>query len=262
MNAGVYPLSEGTYTIAGDHVFVPFNQATDNFKDRPASLLVEIQPFLIVTSKDLIIIDPGLGFTTSTGQLQIHENLNKLGISAADITKVLLSHLHIDHTGGVVEQVIQNGSWQWQPAFPNATYYFQQQEWEYAMSKSYPSYDVLRLEQMKANTKHVVLAGDTVIDDYIQFEICGGHTPFHQVIKIKDQGIIYFFGGDVVPQFSQVQRRFVAKYDVDGVKSAALRKAYAEQALQERWICLFFHDLRTPYCKIGIQDGMYSAEQV
>ena len=43
MENGVYPLSEGTYTIAGDHIFVPFNfqynymaKTTFNLKEKGA----------------------------------------------------------------------------------------------------------------------------------------------------------------------------------------------------------------------------------
>jgi glyoxylase-like metal-dependent hydrolase (beta-lactamase superfamily II) len=256
---GIYPLSEGTYTIAGDHVFVPFEQGVDSMKDRPASLLVEIQPFLVVTESDKIIIDPGLGFTNFEGELLIQEQLRKLGIQKEEITKVLLSHLHIDHTGGVVQKMLLAGEWKWVAAFPNAIYYYQQTEWDYAMAKGLPSYDVERLQAMQGLVQQTVLTGDTLIADFIQAEICGGHTPFHQIFKIKANNKLYFFGGDVVPQFSQLQRKFVAKYDVDGILAASLRQQYAAQALQENWVFLFFHDLRMPYCSIQSESGLLKA---
>ncbi len=256
---GVYPLSEGTFTIAGDHIFVPFDHQHDHIKDRPASLLVEIQPFLVVTASDYILIDPGLGFHLANGPLQIHEALLRLNVQPTQITKVLLSHLHIDHAGGVVQQVLENGEWKWLPTFPNATYYFQQQEWDFAQQKGYPSYDINRLNALREQGHCKVMQGDEWISTYIEASICGGHTPYHQVFKIHSNNTIYFYGGDVVPQFSQLQRKFVAKYDYDGALAAELRKAYAKQAVQENWVCLFFHDIRTPYCKITETHGTYKA---
>ncbi len=256
MENGVYPLSEGTYTIAGDHIFVPFDVETDNIRDRPASLLVEIQPFLVVTDTDKIIIDPGLGLSLADGRLHIYHLLERYGVQPEEITKVLLSHLHLDHAGGVVQQVIENGRWTWVPSFPKATYYWQEAEWEYAFQKGNPSYPLERLEAMRAKATHHVLKGESRIDHYIEASICGGHTPSHQYFLIHTKKEKYFYGGDVVPQFSQMQRKFVAKYDFDGKRSAELRIMFTERAILENWACMFFHDLRKPYCKVKMQEGM------
>ncbi len=56
----IIPLSEGSFTIDKTKVFVPFNTATEILNSRPiGSLLVEIQPFLVVTKNDRILIDTG-----------------------------------------------------------------------------------------------------------------------------------------------------------------------------------------------------------
>ncbi len=48
----IIPLSEGSFTIDKTKVFVPFNTATEELNSRPiGSLLVEIQPFLVITKK-------------------------------------------------------------------------------------------------------------------------------------------------------------------------------------------------------------------
>ena len=100
----IIPLSEGTFTIDKTKLFVPFDEDVHDLQQRPVgSLLVEIQPFIIITSKDILLLDTGLGFakTQKEGKLQIHRNLADAGIDPSDITKVLLTHLHKDHAGGV-----------------------------------------------------------------------------------------------------------------------------------------------------------------
>ena len=73
----VIPLSEGTFTIDKTKLFVPFDEGVHDLQQRPAgSLLVEIQPFVIITSKDIVLLDTGLGFEKN-GRLQIHENLSE-----------------------------------------------------------------------------------------------------------------------------------------------------------------------------------------
>jgi glyoxylase-like metal-dependent hydrolase (beta-lactamase superfamily II) len=95
----ILPLSEGTFTIDQSKVFLPFDPEKDQLQDRTrGSLLVEIQPFLVVTEKDLILFDSGLGYANS-GVMQIIENLASVGYASTDVTKVLMSHLHRDHAG-------------------------------------------------------------------------------------------------------------------------------------------------------------------
>src|SRR5436305_12963498 len=97
----IIPLSEGAFTIDKTKRFVPFDTEKDDLQSRPVgSLLVEVQPFAIVTSDDLLVIDTGLGYEKD-GVLQIHSNLLNAGIDPAKVTKVLMSHLHKDHAGGI-----------------------------------------------------------------------------------------------------------------------------------------------------------------
>ena len=71
----IIALSEGVFTIDKTKNFIPFNKEKDDLQQRATgSLLVEIQPFCIVTNKDIIVIDTGLGFTVEKGSLQIHQN--------------------------------------------------------------------------------------------------------------------------------------------------------------------------------------------
>src|ERR1044071_6193709 len=98
----IIPLSEGTFTIDKSKLFIPFDDSSDDLQARPVgSLLVEIQPFVVVTEKDVLLLDTGLGFNDSEGKMQLHKNLEAAGIPPSSITKVLLTHLHKDHAGGV-----------------------------------------------------------------------------------------------------------------------------------------------------------------
>ena len=71
----IIPLSEGTFTIDKTKLFVPFDEDVHDLQERPVgSLLVEVQPFVIITSKDILLLDSGLGFEKE-GKLQIHQTL-------------------------------------------------------------------------------------------------------------------------------------------------------------------------------------------
>ncbi len=241
----IIPLSEGAFTIDATKKFIPFDVSKDDLQQRPVgSLLVEIQPFAVVTSKDILIIDTGLGFSNPNGTMQIHQNLLNNGIGPMEVTKVLLSHLHKDHAGGIYkkDEVLKQKFL----SFPSATYYVHKTEMEFALKKGSPSYWTENFEGLQNSDQVVLLEGDGKINDYITYQVSGAHSPCHQVFWIEEEGQKIFYGGDVAPQLQQMKNRFVAKYDFDGRKSMELRQQWWKQGKEEKWTFLFYHDIKTP----------------
>ncbi len=241
----IIPLSEGSFTIDATKVFVPFDKTKDDLQQRPkGSLLVEVQPFVLVSERDTILLDTGLGFSDPDGVLQIHRNLVNNDVDPLSVTKVLLSHLHKDHAGGVerMDAALQQNIL----AFPNATYYVNRDELNFALEKGKSSYLPEELKLLKSSDKVVMLDNLGVIDDYISYEVTAAHSPYHQVFWIKDEERTIFFGADDAPQLQQMKSRFVAKYDFDGKKSMELRMKWWEQGTDEHWTFLFYHDIKSP----------------
>jgi glyoxylase-like metal-dependent hydrolase (beta-lactamase superfamily II) len=241
----ILPLSEGTFTIDKTKLFVPFDATMDELQARSTgSLLVEIQPFVVITSKDILLLDTGLGFSQN-GKIQLHQNLVNAGVKPSSITKVLLTHLHKDHAGGVAEDSDHS-----QLSFPGAAYYLQKRELTFAFEKGTPSFIPTELEALKNSSKVVLLnKNEGTIDEYISYQLTGAHSPYHQVFWIKEENEIIFFGGDDAPQLQQMKHRFVAKYDFDGKKAMELRKQWWQQGQQDKWTFLFYHDIKTPIYK-------------
>ncbi len=75
-----------------------------------------INVFLINTGKKLILVDTGAGdfFGKGFGG-KFSERLNKLGVKPEDISDILITHIHTDHTGGLVHAG--------KAVFPNANIY-------------------------------------------------------------------------------------------------------------------------------------------
>lgn len=238
----IFPLSEGSFTIDKTKVFVPFNEEKDVLNQRPTgSLLVEIQPFLVKTEKDLLLLDAGLGFAEA-GELQLHKNIKAAGFQPADVTKVLMSHLHKDHAGGISFGPAN----QWL-SFENAVYYVQDRELSSALKPGNISFVQEDLEALN-DSPHVHLIKDDkgVIDDYIFYEHTGAHSQHHQVFWIKEGGETIFFGGDDAPQLQQMKVRYKTKYDFNPDKAMTLRQQWWEQGRREGWTFLFYHDIKTP----------------
>lgn len=246
----IYPLSEGVFTVGHDKQFIPFNEAVDELHARSTgSLLVEVQPFLVVTDKDVIVLDTGLGFHNSDGVLQIHDNLREHGYEPGMVTKVLLSHLHKDHAGCLV---FKESNGMVNTTFPNADYYIYRAEADFALRTGGASYHTEDIEPLLETPQVKWLDGEQgVIDGYIHFMHSGGHCPQHIVFLIDDGKDKIFYGGDEAPQLKQLKMKYVAKYDFDGKKAMTLREQYAEQGRREGWQFLFYHDVKIPVGKLA-----------
>ena len=109
------------------------------------------------------------------------EQLKSIGVRADDITHVLQSHLHLDHTGAIGR-------------FPNATHYVQRVEYEYAFNPDWfsaPAY--IRSDFDRPKLKWHFLDGEKT-DDFdlfgdgtIRMIFTPGHAPGHQSFLINLQ---------------------------------------------------------------------------
>lgn len=237
----IFPLSEGTFTIGYDKIFKPFNSETDELEDRATgSLLVEVQPFAVVNEEDVILLDTGLGFNSPDGKAHLEDNLKQHQIHPEDVSKILLSHLHKDHAGGVDIEL-----------FPNATFYIYQPEFAYAEKIGFPSYYVEDLNKLKNSDRvHWLTEPQGMIGERIRYEKAGGHCPEHIVFWIESEEGLIFYGGDEAPQFKQMKMKYIAKYDHDGKKAMTFREKWAEQGAAEGWRFLFYHDVKNPIAKL------------
>jgi glyoxylase-like metal-dependent hydrolase (beta-lactamase superfamily II) len=248
----IIALKEGPFTIGADKVFVPFEEGDTTTDRAKGSLLVEVQPFCVISQRDILLLDAGLGYCKD-GELQIISTLRQHGIEPEQITKVLLSHLHKDHAGGV-SRCDRYGDYG--RAFPNAVYFLQRREYNYAMDTGFPSFFPDELLFFEHDNNVFWLDDDGgVIDNYIRYEVHGGHSPYHQSFWIEESGEIIFFGGDNAPQLKQMKTRFSAKYDHDGKRAMDLRTAWWQDGKHENWTFLFYHDVKHAVVKAGLPEN-------
>jgi hypothetical protein len=131
-------------------------------------------------------------------------------------------------------------------SFPTATYFVNKQELESALAIGSPSYTPKEFEILSGADNVVLTEGDGAIDGYIRYEVCGAHSPYHQVFHIEENEQHVFFGGDVAPQLQQMKSKFIAKYDFDGKKCMELRQEWWQIGQAVGWTFLFYHDIKTP----------------
>jgi glyoxylase-like metal-dependent hydrolase (beta-lactamase superfamily II) len=254
----IFPLQEGSYSVDSTKKFIPFDPDVDDWRKRPGSLFIHVQPFLVKTDTDLILFDAGLGFKNNQDELILHQNIRNAGFDPEDVTLVLMSHLHYDHTGGLV--IERNGKLE--PAFPGATHVIQRDEWETAFSGKSSSYRKSIFETLQRGVTIDFVEGNGEYKPGINYELSGGHSQFHQVFLLETNGYKIFFGGDELPEPEQLIRKFIAKYDYDGRKAMALREEYGKRAAAENWICLFYHAKTSPVGQVSYADEIFTVMPV
>lgn len=234
----IIPLKEGNFSASKTKDFTLLTE--ENF-DTVKGIKMSVQPFLIVTEHDFILLDAGIGWKNADGNTVVSEILEKENIRPEQITKLLLSHLHKDHIDGSIRNT-ENG---FEGVFPNADIYIQKRELDFALeNKGNPSFDFDTLEKL-ISLPNIVWIDENRgnISEEIFFEVVGGHTPFMQVFWIRENNETVFYGADDLPQASYLKYHLAYKSDFDGRKAMELRLEWQKKASEEQWKILLYHDL-------------------
>jgi ribonuclease BN (tRNA processing enzyme) len=135
--------------------------------------------------------------------MQIHRNIRKQVWIKFHYEKVLLSHLHKDHVSGAGGKRCR-----WKPncILPQAIYYVQQRELEYAL-KRLSSYEPEQFAFLENISNLVKLEGSGLIDGYISYELTGAIAPFTRHFILK-RTLNTHFSALTAPQKQQMVNRF------------------------------------------------------
>lgn len=229
----VVALKEGNFSANKEKEFVFLEESSKGIK-------MSIQPFLVMTGTENILLDAGLGWFEND-QPKIVVNLSEHGVTPSQIDKILLSHLHKDHISGLVNTSAK----EWTLNFPDAEIYIQKREYEFALSKKGSlSFDLEILDFIIKNAEIIWMHEDSGnISDEITFQVTGGHSPFHQVFWIKNEEELYFYGADNLPQAAYIKYHLAYKSDFDGKTAKDQRIGWEILAKKEHWKVLLYHDL-------------------
>ncbi len=253
----IHPLPEGRFTVGLDKRFVPHQDGQPLPK---GSLFVSVTPFLVETPQDVLLLDTGLGaYAEGRGIEFLVENVRRAGFEREDVTRVLLSHLHVDHAGGAVFAADGLD----RPTFPNAEYVVQ------AGEPDAPNYTGTSaeararvVETLDAAGQLRLVEGGGFLTDEVEFVHTGGHTRDHQAFRLHTGGRVAVFGGDVLPSPGQIARRFLAKYDLDAERAQAERARLAQEAAEHGHLLLLFHSPEEPMAFVAETPKGLAVERV
>ncbi len=171
-------------------------------------------------------------------------SLSKAGFSHQDIDFVVLSHLHFDHAGGLLEPW-QEGK---DPAllFPNARYLIGEESWQRALkphARDRASFIPELQPLLHASGRLDLIQGEssTALGSQVRFSFSYGHTPGLMLSEIGGNGGVVFCA-DLIPGRPWVHLPVTMGYDRYPELLIDEKRRFLEDKLA-RGVQLFFtHD--------------------
>jgi glyoxylase-like metal-dependent hydrolase (beta-lactamase superfamily II) len=212
---------------------------------------------LLIRGRDrIVLVDTGMGagFDAKYNKIyKVDESVNLVdalqatGTTVADITDLILTHLHFDHAAGIVTP---DGDGL-RLLFPQAVHHVQKLQYDHALSpnlRDRASYFPERIEIMEREGVMAVHDGPWTLAPGIDLLIAHGHTPGQQLPRISDGEKTLFYCGDLFPTSAHLPIPFVMSYDLDPVQAMREKKEIIEQAFREQWLLFFEHDPEVAAC--------------
>ncbi|KFL44200.1 hypothetical protein CH76_02610 [Lysinibacillus sp. BF-4] len=207
------------------------------------------EPILIQYQGKNMLLDTGVGFNKLnekqlrnygvTQESALKSSLDELGLTAADIDYVLMSHLHFDHAGGLTE---------WQddvlvPAFPKAKVYVSQIEWDEMREPNIRSRNTYWKDNWEPIVDQVVTYEDQIeIMPGIEMIHTGGHSNGHAILKFTQNGETILHMGDIMPTHAHQNPLWVLAYDDYPMTSVFAKERLMKEALANGYWFSFYHD--------------------
>jgi glyoxylase-like metal-dependent hydrolase (beta-lactamase superfamily II) len=186
--------------------------------------------FLVNTGRQLILVDAGAGMWFGGGSLgRLVESLRGAGYAPEQVDRVLVTHLHSDHVGGLTTQDGKR-------VFPNADVFVSKVESDFWLSPEiaanaakdvqpfFQSAQAIAAPYIKAGKWHTFSDSD-VLDDGIKIVSLHGHTPGHSGYEFSSKGKTILFWGDIIhQQLAQLSHPDITVvFDIDHTAAAATR---------------------------------------
>jgi glyoxylase-like metal-dependent hydrolase (beta-lactamase superfamily II) len=223
--------------------------------DERGRLLCRLNLLLVEAGGKRILVETGTGSRMDAKDRDIKgveggdpvTALRAVGIDPASIDFVVLSHLHYDHAGGMVDS---DG----RPNFSKARYVVQREESEAAHGDELRLQGLMETEQLdrvRAAGQLAEVSGQVELVEGVSVTRTGGHTRGSQAVLIgkataggradDPQGRAVFFG-DLIPTRWQLPVRWTSAYDDYPISAVEIRNELVPRAAAEGWWCYFTHD--------------------
>ncbi len=245
-NFEITALSDGTVDLPVDKIL---SNTTPGKVDQALSkvflkapLETSVNGYLINTGTKLVLVDTGAAglFGPTLGKLV--NNLKAAGYTPDQVDAVLITHMHPDHVGGLVNDG--------KLVFANATVHADQHDADFWLSQANldkaPKESQGFFQGAMASLNPYVTAGkfkpfngNAELVPGIKAQASAGHTPGHNTYIVESQGQKLVLWGDLmhVAAVQFANPAVTIQFDTDSKAAAVQRqRAYADAAKAGYWV--------------------------
>ena len=257
-------LDAGTFRLDGGAMFRVIPRVLWEARcpaDEKNRILLAMRP-LLVRAEDgsYVLVESGIGAARRDARFRdmfdvregpgLLASLAETGVRPDQIAKVVVTHMHFDHIGGLLGADRT-------PLFPNARLVVQAGELEDAYAQCdlcKASYVEEDWRALKESGRLEVVEGDAEVAPGVRVVKTGGHTRAHQIVRFSSQGREGVFWGDLIPTAAHLRPHYVMAYDLYPVACWEAKKELVPRSVDERWVHVFYHDPVAPLGRVA-RDG-------
>lgn len=211
--------------------FLPADQFVNSFA-----------PTLVDTGSEVVLFDTGMGEGgREAGMGRLLEGLKYAGYTPDQISVVVITHMHGDHIGGLME----GGK----PAFPNARYVAGRTEYDFWVNPERMGtpaeqghQGVLAKVQPLAEKLTFIEDGGVVVPGITGLDAFG-HSPGHMIFRVESEGRAIILTADTANHYVLSLQRpdWEVRFDMDKAQAAATRKKVFDMIATDKLAFIGYH---------------------
>jgi len=237
---------DGPHPIFGQDQDAATVQAYAEENNLPGTRMeIGFTPVIVNTGSELVLFDTGNGAGRRPNAGALVARLAEVGYSADQIDTVVITHMHPDHIGGLMEDG--------KPAFPNARYVTGQVEYDFWSKPELADNRVGKLVQSNVvplADKMSFLSPDASVASGITAVGAFGHTPGHMAYHIESDGKRLLLFADACNHYvvSMQKPEWHVRFDMDKQAAAGTRKELLGMAAADKIAVTGYH---MPFPAVG-----------
>ena len=196
----IHILNNGSFTL--DKSFLVYSKYQGTLYE------AALKPTLVLTEKEKILIDTGIGKLPSphrrfhkvkaTPHETMQMQLQKFGLKPEDITIVINTHLHFDHCGN-------------NKLFKNSHFYVQADELRYAYAPDRFQKAAYIRDFFETGADYDMLNGKCQVTNDVTIVPTPGHSIGHQSVIIQKDLDRFVYCGDAAPMMENLEKRNIPR---------------------------------------------------